>query len=349
MSQTHRIAVLAGDGIGPEVTVEALKVLRAASAKHSIAFETTDYPFGAQHWRATQETLPDMAIEEMRAHDAILLGAVGDPDVPPGILEKGILLRLRFALDLYINLRPVKLFPGVETPLRGKGPEDIDLIIVRENTEDVYVGAGGGAHHGTPHEVAIQEAVQTRHGVERCVRYAFDVAKRRGGRLDICDKANVLTFAHGLWRRVFHEIAQEHPGVEVGEVLVDAACMYLVTQPERFDTVVTTNMFGDILADLGAGIAGGMGLAASANLNPGGVSMFEPVHGSAPDIAGQGKANPVAAILSAALMLETLGHAAAAEAVNRAVAAALAERKIDLTPGAMSTAQIGDRLAEAVA
>lgn len=348
MPTSHRIALIPGDGIGPEVTAEAVKVLQALASKHGLTFDFTAFPFGAAHWHRTKETLPDAAIDDLRAHDAIVLGAVGDPGVPPGVLEKGILLRLRFALDLYINLRPVKLLPGVETPLKGKGPKDIDLVIVRENTEDVYVGAGGGVHAGTAAEVQIQEAIQTRHGVERCVRYAFDLAAKRGGRLDLCDKANVLTFAHGLWRRVFTEVAQEYPEVETGTVLIDALCMYLVTVPERFRTVVTTNMFGDIVADLGAGISGGMGLAASANLHPGRVSMFEPVHGSAPDIAGQGKANPLAAIMSAGLMLDALGHARAAEAVKAAVETSLAERRIDLTPGAMTTAQIGDKIAAAV-
>ncbi len=348
MPQTHRIAVIAGDGIGPEVTAEALKVLRAAGERHGLAFETTDYPFGAKHWQRTGETLPDSAIAEFRDHDAILLGAVGDPSVPPGVLETGILLRLRFALDLYINLRPVKLFPGVETPLRGKGPDDIDIVIVRENTQDVYIGAGGTMHRGTPHEVALQQVAETRHGVERCVRFAFEQARRRGGRLDLCHKANVMTHAHGLWRRVFAEVADEIPDVETGEVLVDAMCMHLVTHPERFRTVVTTNMFGDIIADLGAGIAGGMGLAPSANLNPGSVSMFEPVHGSAPDIAGEGRANPIAAILSGAYLLDAVGHSEAGDAVRDAVAACLADGAVDLRPGAMTTSQIGDTVAETV-
>jgi 3-isopropylmalate dehydrogenase len=345
MTKTHQIAVIGGDGIGPEVTTEALKVLRATG----FAFETTEFPFGAAHWHKTKEVLPDEAIEEMRKHDAILLGAVGDPTVPPGVLEKGILLKLRFALDLYINLRPVKLFPGVETPLKGKGPDDIDIVIVRENTQDVYIGAGGGMHVGTPHEVQLQVVAEARHGVERCVRFAFDQARKRGGRLDVCHKANVLTHAHGLWRRVFQEHAEKNPDVKTGEVLIDALCMYLVTQPENYRTIVTTNMFGDIVADLGAGIAGGMGLAASANLNPEGVSMFEPVHGSAPDIAGQSKANPIAAILSASHMLDALGDTARAESIRGAVAVCLAEKRVNLTPGAMRTDQIGDKVAAALA
>jgi 3-isopropylmalate dehydrogenase len=349
MKQTHRIAMIPGDGIGPEVITEAVKVLRAAGDRHGVQFETTPFPFGANHWHRTRETLPDVAIEEMRRHDAILLGAVGDPTVPPGVLEQGILLRLRFALDLYINLRPVKLLPGVKSPLEGKTPEDIDFVIVRENTEDVYIGAGGFLHRGTANEVALQEVAQTRHGVERCVTYAFALAARRKRRLALCDKANVLTCAHDLWRRVFTEIGRLNPEIERTEVLVDAACLHFVTQPERFDVIVTTNMFGDILADLGAGISGGLGFAASANLHPGRVSLFEPVHGSAPDIAGQGKANPVAAILSTGLMLDALGHPDAGDAIRRAVERSIAEGRIDLRPGAMRTDEIGDRLAEAVA
>jgi 3-isopropylmalate dehydrogenase len=349
MSTTHSIAVIGGDGIGPEVTAEALKVLRAAGAKHDIAFETTDYPFGGAHWKRTGETLPDSALEELRGHDAILLGAVGDPTTPPGVLEQGILLRMRFALDLYINLRPIQLLPGVQSPLRDRGPEDIDIVIVRENTQDVYIGAGGTVHEGTRNAVALQQVVETHFGIDRCVRYAFETARQRGGPLHLCDKANVLTHAHGLWRRIFAEVAAENPDIETGEVLVDAMCMYLVSQPDRFRTVVTTNMFGDIIADLGAGIVGGMGFAASANLNPDGVSMFEPVHGSAPDIAGQGKANPIAAILSAALLLDTVGHPEAGDAVRAAVNAALSEGRIDLSPRAMTTSQIGDLIAESLA
>lgn len=349
MSHTHRIAVVGGDGIGPEVTAEAIKVIQAVGARHGVKFDLTDYPFGAAHWKKTGEALPDSALEEFRQHDSILLGAVGDPTTPPGVLEQGILLRMRFDLDLYINLRPIKLLPGVKTPLSGKGPEDIDIVIVRENTQDVYIGAGGVMHRGTPNEVALQQVAETRHGVERCVDYAFDQARQRGGRLDLCDKANVMTHAHGLWRRVFAEVAKQNPDIETGTVLVDAMCMYMVTQPERFRTVVTTNMFGDIIADLGAGIAGGMGFAASANLNPEGVSMFEPVHGSAPDIAGQGKANPIAAILSAGLMLDTLGHPEAGDDVRSAVNTCLTEGKIDMTPGKMTTSQIGDAIASAVA
>ncbi len=345
----HRIGFIPGDGIGPEVVDQARKVLDATG----VAYEAVNYPqLGGAIYQETGEVLPDATLEEIRTLDAILLGAVGTPAVPPGIIERGLLLRLRFALDQYINLRPVKLLDGAPQRLVGKGPADIDMVVIRENTEGAYVGEGGLLRPGTPNEVATQGSVSTRMGAERCIRYAFDVAKQRPRKhLTLCHKTNVLTFAGDLWERTFTEVAADYPEVETAYVHVDAACLYFVETPERFDVVVTDNLFGDIITDLGAAIAGGLGLAASGNLNPTKTapSMFEPVHGSAPDIAGQGKANPLATVVSLAMLLDFLGEAEAAAKTEAAVAAVLP--KIGGTTAqtmTMSTDEVGDLLADAV-
>jgi 3-isopropylmalate dehydrogenase len=342
VGDSYHLACVPGDGIGPEVVAEARKAVDAAAARFGFGVDWVDFDLGAERFLRTGEALPDVAVKELRETDAILLGAVGRPDVPPGVLERGLLLRLRFELDLYVNLRPVKLYPGVASPLAGVGPDDLDLLVVRENTEGVYAGAGGAIHRGTPMEVATETSIETRAGVERCLRYAAARARERDGRLTLVHKTNVLTHAGDLWQRAAREVAGE-AGVVLDYVHADAACLYLVSDPARFDVVVTDNLFGDILTDLGAAVAGGLGTAASANLNPmGSPSLFEPVHGSAPDIAGTGAANPVAAVLSAALLLEHLGELEAAAAVEAAAVAAL--------PGAggYSTQALGDRIATAV-
>ena len=349
---TYDVAVIGGDGVGPEVTRQAVKGVQAAADRFGFTVGTTEYDLGGERYLRTGDVLPDAVLEELRGHDAILLGAVGTPDVPPGVLERGLLLRIRFAFDQYVNLRPVKLLPGVPSPIAGLTPERCDIVVVRENTEGLYAGAGGVAYRGTPHEVATQESVNTRHGVERAVRFAFGQAQRRRGRLTLCHKTNVLAYAGDLWQRTVDTVAAEHPDVAVDYVHVDAMCLYLVTAPERFDVVVTDNLFGDIVTDLGAAVQGGLGLAASGNLNPDGAapSMFEPVHGSAPDIAGRGHANPVAAVLSAAMCLTTLGETEAAAALEAAAAAQLQTLDAMGGPGmGYSTEQIGDRIATAVA
>jgi 3-isopropylmalate dehydrogenase len=345
-SSQIRLAVIGGDGIGPEVVAEALKVLKASG----VTLQETSYDLGAHRWHRTGETLPDPVLDEIRGHDALLLGAVGDPSVPSGVLERGLLLRLRFELDQYVNLRPVRLYPGVGTPLAGVRPESVNIVVVREGTEGPYTGAGGVLRKGTPAEVATQESLNTGYGVSRVVRYAFDLAAQRARQhLTLVHKTNVLTYAGDLWQRVVDQTAKEFPGVSVDYVHVDAACMFLVTQPERFDVIVTDNLFGDILTDLGAAVAGGIGLAASGNINPERTapSMFEPVHGSAPDIAGRQKADPTAAILSAAMLCEHLGFTGEAAKVEQAVADDLVERQGAWA--ARSTAEIGDDIAERVA
>lgn len=337
------IAVVAGDGIGPEVTAEACKVLEAVLPGTSL----TGYDLGAARWRRTGEVLPESVLAELAGHDAVLLGAVGDPGVPPGVLERGLLLRLRFAFDQYVNLRPARLWPGTTGPLARAG--DIDLVVVREGTEGLYASAGGTLHRGTPAEVATEESLNTRAGVERVVRDAFARAADRPRRhLTLVHKANVLTHAGDLWERTFTAVAADHPQVSTDYQHVDAAAMFLVTDPQRYDVVVTDNLFGDILTDLAAAVTGGIGLAASGSLNPERThpSTFEPVHGSAPDIAGQGVADPVAAVLSVALMLAHLGHPDLAQRVEKAVEAELAGRT---TGRALRTATVGDRLAVAVA
>jgi len=343
----HRIAVIAGDGIGTEVVAEGLKVLDAVAAREGFTTEREELDLGGRRYRATGEVLSDATLEHLRGFDAILLGAVGTPDVPPGVLERGLLLRIRFAFDQYVNLRPVKLYPGVTSPVAGLTPERCDMVIVRENTESVYAGAGGTLYPGTPHEVATQESVNTRHGVERVVRYSFDLARRRRRHLTLVHKTNVLVHAGGLWQRTVDEVGAEYPDVERAYVHVDAACLYLVTQPERFDVVVTENLFGDIITDLGAAVQGGLGLAASGNLDPErrSPSMFEPVHGSAPDIAGTGRADPVATVMSVGMLLDALGETAAAARVERAVARLLAERQGRVPDGTtLRTSDVGDRL-----
>ncbi len=345
----YKIAVIPGDGTGPEVIREGMKVLAKASKKFSIQMEFTPFDFGGARYLRTGETLPEGAIKELSSFNAIYLGAIGHPDVKPGILEQGILLRLRFELDQYINLRPVKLYPNVETPLANKKPEDIDFVIVRENVEGLYIGAGGFLKKGTPDEVAIQEMVCTRKGVERCVRFAFDLTRRRGKRrkLTMCGKTNVLTFAQDLWYRTFMEVAKEYPDVTPDYAHVDATTMWMVKNPEWFDVIVTENMFGDIITDLGAMVQGGMGVAAGGNINPKGVSMFEPIGGSAPKYTGQNVINPVAAILAASMMLEQLGEAKAAAAVEKSAVKAIGMMK-SMAAGKMgySTSEVGDLVAE---
>ncbi|MGW4422108.1 3-isopropylmalate dehydrogenase [Streptosporangium sp. NPDC004631] len=345
-SRNIRLAVIPGDGIGAEVVTEGLKVLEAVGTK----VETTTYDLGAKRYHQTGETLPETVLDELRGYDAILLGAVGDPSVPPGILERDLLLKLRFELDHYVNLRPVKLFPGVETPLGKARPEDIDMIVVREGTEGPYAGAGGVLRRGTPYEVATQESLNTAFGVERVVRYAFDRALTRPRRkLTLVHKTNVLTYAGDLWARTVDRVSLEYPDVTTDYCHIDAASMFFVNQPERFDVVVTDNLFGDIITDIGAAIAGGIGLAASGNINPDRTapSMFEPVHGSAPDIAGQGKADPTATILSVAMLLDHLGLAEQAARVEQAVADDLVERLTGWT--GRTTHEIGDDITARVA
>lgn len=360
MAKSYRIAVIPGDGTGPEVIAEAVKVLKSAAAKFKFKTDLTNFDFGAERYKRTGETLPDSAIEELRKFDAILLGAIGHPDVAPGILEKGILLKLRFALDQYINLRPVRLYPGVETPIKGKGPEDIDFVVVRENTGDAYTGTGGFTMKGTPNEVAVQSAVYTRFQVDRCLKYAFEYTRKHGkkarGRGDkntlaLCGKTNVLTYIYDLWERAFHEIGKaEYPDIAREYYHVDATCMWFVKNPEWFDVIVTGNMFGDIITDLGAMIQGGMGIAAGGNINPQGVSMFEPIGGSAPKYTGKGVINPLAAICAAQMMLETLGEEKAATAIEDAVKFVTANELKSLAAGKMgySTSQVGDLVAEKV-
>jgi 3-isopropylmalate dehydrogenase len=324
----HKVGVIGGDGIGPEVIAEALKVVRAAG----VELDTTDYDLGGARYLRDGTVLPDEVLEEWRGLDALLLGAVGTPGVPPGVIERGLLLKMRFELDQYINLRPF-LF----------SENDIDMIVIRENTEGSYAGEGGALRKGTPHEVATQGSVNTRMGVERCVRYAFELAQTRPRKhLTLVHKTNVLTFAGDLWERTFNEVAAEHPDVTTAYNHVDAACIYFVQSPQQYDVIVTDNLFGDILTDLGGAVSGGIGYASSGNLNPArtGPSMFEPVHGSAPDIAGQAKANPVAAILSAALMLDHLGETGAADRVRKACA--------EVTSLTGSTSEIGDAVAARV-
>jgi 3-isopropylmalate dehydrogenase len=339
-----RIAVVAGDGIGPEVVAQARKVLDVVLP----GTEATEYDLGAARYNATGEVLPDSVLAELAQHDAILLGAVGDPTVPPGVLERGLLLKLRFEFDQYVNLRPSRLWPGTASPLAGLKPGEIDLVVVREGTEGLYVGAGGNLHQDTPAEVATEESLNTRHGVERVIRDAFArAARRERHKVTLVHKTNVLTHAGGLWARTFAAVASEHPDITTEYQHVDAAAMFLVTQPQRYDVIVTDNLFGDILTDVAAAVTGGIGLAASGSINPDRrhPSMFEPVHGSAPDIAGRGVADPAAAVLSVALLLEHLGHPEAAQRVTDAVAAELAGR----TPGAaVRTEEVGDRIAAAV-
>ena len=351
-SAAMKIAVMPGDGVGKEVVAEGLKVLKVAGQKFGFTYETTDYPFGAEHYLKTKITLPDSALKELAAHDAILFGAVGaDPrgnaQIPQGLIETEILLKMRFELDQYINLRPTKLLPGVPTPLANVQPGDIDMVIVRENTEGLYCGNGGFLYKNTPHEVANQIEVTTRRGVERAIRYAFDYAKQFGRKkVTLVAKTNVLRFAHNLWMRAFEEVKKDYAGIETDYHHVDACTMYMVTKPKIYDVIVTTNMFGDIITDLGAAIQGGMGMAASGNINPTrqAASMFEPVHGSAPDIAGKGWANPIATFLSVAMMLDFLQQPKAAAAINQACRDVVGDRRNQTRDlgGTASTAQVGE-------
>jgi 3-isopropylmalate dehydrogenase len=349
----YKIAVLPGDGTGPEVIREGLKVLDAVAEKTGIKYEKIEYDLGGERYKKTKEILPDSVLEELRTVDAIYLGAIGHPDVKPGILEKGLLLALRFALDQYINLRPVKLYPGVETPIRGKGPEDIDFVVVRENTEGLYSGTGGSLKKGTPDEVAIQTSINTRKGVERCLRYAFEYTKKRkkNDTLTLVGKTNVLTHAFDLWERAFHEIGKkDYPGIKRDYAHVDATCMWMVKNPEWFDVLVTDNMFGDIITDLGAMIQGGMGIAAGGNINPEGVSMFEPIGGSAPKYTGKNVINPLAAICAGGMMLDVLGETKAADMIEKAVMDVTANKLKSLSAGKMgySTTEVGDLVVKAL-
>ncbi|MDA8155831.1 MAG: 3-isopropylmalate dehydrogenase [Actinomycetota bacterium] len=352
--KSYKIAVIPGDGTGPEVVAEGVKVLDAVSSKFGFKNEYTHFDFGGNRYLKTGEVLPASAINDLKQFDAIFLGAIGHPDVKPGILEKGILLEIRFKLDQYINLRPVKLYPGVECPLKDKTTKDIDFVVIRENSEGLYAGAGGVLKKGTPDEVATQESINTRKGVERCLRYAFELTKKRNkaNKLTLCGKTNVLTYAFDLWKRAFDELAPSYPAVKTDYAHVDAITMWFVKNPEWFDVVVTDNLFGDIITDLGAMIQGGMGIAAGGNINPEGVSMFEPIGGSAPKYTGQNVINPLAAICAAGMMLDTLGEAKAAAAIEGAVMEITARHIKSLAAGkmGMGTREIGDlcaRLASA--
>jgi len=345
----YKIAVIPGDGTGPEVIREGVKVLEAAASRFGFELDMTWYDYGGDRYLRTGEVLPEGAVEDLKQYRGIYLGAIGHPDVKPGILEKGILLSLRFALDQYVNLRPVILYPGVDTPLKDKGPEDIDFVVVRENTEGLYAGAGGVLKKGTPDEVAVQESINTRKGVERCIRFAFEYCRKRNkkNKLTLCGKTNVLTFAFDLGERVFYEVAEEYPEIKTDYAHVDATCMWMVKNPEWFDVIVTDNMFGDIITDLGAMIQGGMGIAAGGNINPDGVSMFEPIGGSAPKYTGKNMINPLAAICAGQMMLDYLGEADAAKAVEDAVKRAVSQDLESLSAGRMglSTSEVGDLVA----
>ncbi len=353
MGDTYNIAIIGGDGTGPEVVEEGVKVLKVAAEKCNFQFEMTKFDFGGDRYLRTGEVLPNSAADELKDFNAIFLGAIGHPDVKPGILEKGILLNLRFALDQYINLRPVKLYPEVYTPIKDKGPAEIDFVVVRENTEGLYAGGGGFLRKGTKDEVAIQESINTRKGVERCLRYAFEYTKKRNKRkqLTLCGKTNVLTFAFDLWERTFNEVAEEYTDIKTDYAHVDATCMWMVKNPEWFDVIVTDNMFGDIITDLGAMIQGGMGIAAGGNINPEGTSMFEPIGGSAPKYTGQGVINPLAAIAAGQMMLETLGEGKAAALIEDGIVKAVSKDLKSLSAGQMgySTSEVGDLVAKYVA
>ena len=346
MSREYNIAVIPGDGTGPEVLAEGIKALEAISHKGGPRFHFTSYDLGGERYLKTGELLSDAILSELKGMDAIYLGAIGHPDVRPGILERGILLRLRFELDLYINLRPVVLFPGAYTPLKDKGPEDIDFVVIRENTEGLYSGSGGLLKKGTAEEVAVQESISTRKGVERCIRYAFECCRDRDKdkHLTLCGKTNVLTFEFDLWQRVFQEVVKDYPDVTTDYQHVDATCMWMVKNPEQFDVIVTNNMFGDIITDLGAIIQGGLGIAAGGNINPQGTAMFEPIGGSAPKYAGLNKINPLAAISAAQMMLEYLGKKEAARGLIDAIKRVVKDDLKSLEAGKMGygTKEVGD-------
>ncbi len=367
MSKNYKIAVIPGDGTGPEVVAEAVKVLDAAGKKFGFSSEKTYFNWGGEHYLTTGEILPDDAADQLRKFHAVLLGAIGDPRVKPGLLEKGILLRLRFELDQYINLRPIKLYPGVETPIANKGPEDINYVVVRENTGGIYTGIGGSAQTGTKDEVATQAMVYTYKQVERCLRFAFETARKRHSKenpwkglsaediaagktaqLTLCGKTNVLTHVFGLWERVLKEMAPEYPEVKTAYSHVDAITMWMVKNPEWFDVIVTCNIFGDIITDLGAMTQGGMGIAAGGNINPNGVSMFEPIGGSAPKYTGMGVINPLAAVGAAGMMLDFLGEKEAAAAIDRSIAFITGNKMKSQAAGKMgySTGEVGDLVVE---
>ncbi len=350
---SYDIAVIGGDGTGPEVTKESIKVLDAAAQKFGFKLNYTPFDFGGDRYLRTNEVLPDSAADDLRNFPAVLLGAIGHPDVKPGVLEKGILLRLRFELEQYINLRPVKLYDERFCPLKDKKPEHVDFVVVRENNEGLYTGSGGFVFKGTPNEVAIQESVNTRRGVERCLRYAFEYTKKRNkdNKLTLCGKTNVLTYAFDLWERAFHEIGEkDFPGIERDYAHVDATTMWFVKNPEWFDVIVTDNMFGDIITDLGAMVQGGMGIAAGGNLNPEGTSMFEPIGGSAPKYTGQNVINPLAAICAGQMMLDFLGESEAAQAIEKAVIGVTRDKIDTLGAGRMgySTTEVGDMVASSL-
>jgi len=354
MGKNYKIAVIPGDGTGPEVIKEGVKVLEAASAKFGFKLDLTHYDIGGDRYLKTGETCPASVIQELRKYDAIYLGAIGHPDVKPGILEKGILLTIRFELDQYINLRPVKLFPGVDCPLKNKGPEHIDYVVVRENSGGMYTGTGGIMMKGTPHEVAVQNMLYSRFQVERCLRFAFEFTRKRNKRktLALSGKTNVLTYVFDLWERAFHEIGQkDYPDIKREYYHVDATTMWMVKNPEWFDVIVTENLFGDIITDLGAMTQGGMGIAAGGNLNPEGVSMFEPIGGSAPKYTGKNVINPLAAICAGQMMLSELGETKAADAIEQAVMFVTANKVKNLGAGKMgfSTTEVGDMVAGKVA
>ena len=342
----YNIGVIPGDGTGSEVTAEAVKILNGISETGGPKFNLTYYDLGGELYLSKGELLPDSVLSELREMDSICLGAIGHPKVKPGILEQGVLLKLRFELDLYINLRPIVLFPGVYTPLKDKGPEDIDFVVVRENTEGLYSGSGGFLRKGTPHEVAIQESINTRRGVERCIRFAFEYCRKRNKKkkLTLCGKTNVLTYAFDLWERVFNECSKDYPDIETDYAHVDAICMWMVKNPEYFDVIVTDNLFGDIITDLGAMIQGGMGIAAGGNINPEGTAMFEPIGGSAPKYAGLNKINPLAAICSVQMMLEHLNESDSASRLLEAITKVVRNDMQSMDAGKMGygTKEIGD-------
>jgi 3-isopropylmalate dehydrogenase len=355
MAKTYKIALLGGDGTGPEVALEGKKVADAAAEKYGFKLEWESFDWGGDRYLATGEVLPPTAADTLRQFDAILLGAIGHPDVKPGILEKGILLKLRFDLQQYINLRPVKLYPGVWTPIKDKGPKEIDFVVVRENNEGLYTGSGGFLKYGTPEEVAIQTSIQSRVGCDRCLKYAFELTRERNQDkcLTLVGKTNVLTYEYDLWERAFHEMGdRDYPDIKRDYNHVDACCMWFVKNPEWYDVIVVNNMFGDIITDLGAMIQGGMGIAAGGNLNPEGVSMYEPIGGSAPKYTGKNVINPLAAIGAAGMLLEySLGEKVAAQGVERAIMKATAEKMQNMAAGkmGMGTTQVGDMVAQFVA
>jgi 3-isopropylmalate dehydrogenase len=350
MTKSFNIGVIPGDGTGPEVIAEGLKILRAVSEKLGIKFYFTNYHFGGERYLRTKETLPDSAIEELRESDSIYLGAIGHPEVRPGILEREILLKLRFSLDLYINLRPVKLYPSVDTPLKNKGPQDINFVIIRENTEGLYSGAGGFFKKGTPDEIAVQESINTRKGVDRCLQFAFEFCEKRNARkkLTLCGKTNVLTYAFDLWERAFNEIGEQYPNIEKDYAHVDAICMWMIKNPEWFDVIVTDNLFGDIITDLGAMVQGGMGIAAGGNINPDGTAMFESIGGSAPKYTGKNVINPLACIMAGKMMLDHLGEKEASCLVEKAIENVIKNNIKSMDAGYMGvgTSDIGTLVAE---